>query len=184
MYAVGGCDENNVRQNTVEKYSPGTDTWTMICPMASTRSSACVVGCYDLYVIGGVNFYGMSLNSVEKYDPSTDTWCEVSSLTNKRASACGAFCNGKIYVIGKLLDSVNTNTNYSSFNYAQTAPYVFFDPIFQNCRVFLRLYMVVTKLINFFIDDTSRGLLNGANQLTTLMNYANQSTLIYNLRSC
>ena len=102
MYAVGGCDENNVRQNTVEKYSPGTDTWTMICPMASTRSSACVVGCCDLYVIGGVNFYGMSLNSVEKYDPSTDTWCEVSSLTNKRASACGAFCNGKIYVIGKL----------------------------------------------------------------------------------
>lgn len=105
MYAVGGCDENNVRQNTVEKYSPVTDTWSMICPMASTRSSACVVGCSALYVIGGVNFYGMSLNSVEKYDPTTDTWSEISSLTNKRASACGAFCNGKIYVIGKILVS-------------------------------------------------------------------------------
>ena len=102
MYAVGGCDENNIRQNSVEKYNPVTDTWTMICPMASTRSSACVVGSQNLYVIGGVNFYGMSLNSVEKYDSVTDSWCEVAPLSNKRASACGAYCNGKIYVIGKI----------------------------------------------------------------------------------
>ena len=103
MYAVGGCDENNVRQKTVEKYCPGPDTWTAIRPMKSTRSSACVVGSSSLYVIGGVNFYGMSLDSVEKYDPSTDTWFNVASLMTKRASACGAFCNGKIYVIGELL---------------------------------------------------------------------------------
>lgn len=152
MYAVGGCDENNVRQNTVEKYSPGTDTWTMICPMASTRSSACVVGCYALYVIGGVNFYGMSLNSVEKYDPSTDTWCEVSPLTNKRASACGALSNGKIYVIGKFLNSVytNTGTNYHRFgqlrfDYAQTTPIFSVFSLIQYwgnvafCYVFIRL---------------------------------------------
>ena len=58
LYAVGGCDENNMRLNTIERYNPSTDTWTFIPSMSTSRSSPCVVANKYLYVIGGVSYVG------------------------------------------------------------------------------------------------------------------------------
>jgi len=102
LYAVGGCDENNFRLNSVESYNPVTDSWQYVSPMSTCRSSPCVMAtCRALYVVGGVNYVGMSLNSGECFDPMTNTWVSINPMQNKRASACGAVCNGKLFVIGK-----------------------------------------------------------------------------------
>lgn len=101
LYAVGGCDENNFRLNSVESYNPVTDNWQYVAPMSTCRSSPCVMATgRALYVVGGVNYVGMSLNSGECFDPMTNTWVSINPMQQKRASACGAVCNGKIFVIG------------------------------------------------------------------------------------
>ncbi|XP_057299757.1 kelch-like protein 18 [Hydractinia symbiolongicarpus] len=100
LYAVGGCDENNMRLNSVEKYNPSTDSWTFIPSMSACRSSPCVVADKFLYVIGGVSYVGMALNSASKYDPHTNRWHNIASMNCSRASACCGVVNGKIYVIG------------------------------------------------------------------------------------
>ena len=101
MYAVGGCDENNFRLNSVERYNPASNTWSFTAPMTTCRSSPCVLTCRALYVIGGVSYVGMSLNTGEYLDPATNTWRAIAPMHDKRASASGAASNGKIYVIGK-----------------------------------------------------------------------------------
>ena len=100
LYAVGGCDENNLRLHTMERYNPTTDTWSFVPPMSTCRSSPCVIGDKYLYVIGGVSYVGIALNTGEKFDPHTNTWTKLPPMSTKRASACGAVVNGKIYVIG------------------------------------------------------------------------------------
>ena len=101
LYAVGGCDENNLRLHTIERYNPTTDTWTFVPPMSTCRSSPCVIGDKYLYVIGGVSYVGIALNTGERFDPHTNTWSKLPPMGTKRASACGAVVNGKIYIIGK-----------------------------------------------------------------------------------
>lgn len=105
MYAVGGCDENNFRLNSVERYNTATNTWSFTAPMTTCRSSPCVLTCRALYVIGGVSYVGMSLNTGEYLDPVTNAWRPIAPMHDKRASAPGAATNGKIYVIGKPLIS-------------------------------------------------------------------------------
>lgn len=100
LYAVGGCDESNLRLHTMERYNPTTDTWSFVPPMSTCRSSPCVIGDKLLYVIGGVSYVGIALNTGEKFDPHTNTWSKLPPMNTKRASACGAVVSGKIYVIG------------------------------------------------------------------------------------
>jgi hypothetical protein len=105
LYAVGGCDENNFRLNSVENYDPVTDNWNYVSPMSTCRSSPCVMTTgRALYVVGGVNYVGMSLNSGECFDPMTNTWVSINPMQQKRASACGAVCNGKIFLIGNVIN--------------------------------------------------------------------------------
>ena len=40
IYAMGGYDGHH-RQNTVERYSPATNQWSMVVPMHMQRSDAC-----------------------------------------------------------------------------------------------------------------------------------------------
>lgn len=101
LYSVGGCDENNMRLNTVERYNPSTDSWSFITEMSTCRSSPCVVADKYLYVMGGVSYVGMALPSVERYDPHTNSWTTLQPMNSCRASACGAVVNGKIFVIGE-----------------------------------------------------------------------------------
>ncbi len=115
LYAVGGCDENNLRLHTVERYNPTTDTWSFVPPMNTCRSSPCVIGDKCLYVIGGVSYVGVALNTGEKFDPHTNTWNKLPPMGTKRASACGAVVNGKIYVIGKMADILYLQELYPVF---------------------------------------------------------------------
>ena len=125
MYAVGGCDENNFRLNSVERYNPATNTWSFTAPMTTCRSSPCVLTCRALYVIGGVSYVGMSLNTGEYLDLATGTWVSIAPMRDKRASASGAATNGKIYVIGRLPIQLNPLSPSIHIQILQTDPHEF-----------------------------------------------------------
>lgn len=56
IYALGGYNGQE-RQNTVERYDPETNQWTMITPMNSQRSDAhaCTLN-NMIYITGGNNY--------------------------------------------------------------------------------------------------------------------------------
>ncbi|KAK4882939.1 hypothetical protein RN001_006258 [Aquatica leii] len=93
LYAMGGQDApaNNPaasRFYCVERYDPGTDSWTMVASLSSKRDAvaACLFGDHIL-AVGGYdgNHY---LRNVEQYDPVTNEWISIAPLITGRAGAC------------------------------------------------------------------------------------------------
>uniref|UniRef100_A0A8D1XC66 BTB domain-containing protein n=1 Tax=Sus scrofa TaxID=9823 RepID=A0A8D1XC66_PIG len=87
IYAVGGHDGWSYL-NTVERYDPKTDTWTMVAPLSMPRDAVgvCLLG-DRLYAVGGYD--GQTyLNTMESYDPQTNEWTQMASLNIGRAGAC------------------------------------------------------------------------------------------------
>ncbi|KAH8356643.1 hypothetical protein KR084_010975 [Drosophila pseudotakahashii] len=93
LYALGGhdCPASNpmvCRTETVERYDPATDTWTLICSLALGRDA---IGCAllgdRLIVVGGYDG-NHALKSVEEYDPVRNGWNELAPMAFARAGAC------------------------------------------------------------------------------------------------
>jgi hypothetical protein len=96
VYAFGGL--NGSALNTVQAYSPATNTWATLpslptarwglagatAPCPATRHRTCV------YAMGGSinNITGM--NTVEAYSPATNTWATLPSLPTARYDLVGA----------------------------------------------------------------------------------------------
>jgi kelch-like protein 1/4/5 len=93
LYAMGGHDapasQDSCRQfESVERYDPKTDQWTMVGSMINCRDAVGVCCLGDkLYAIGGYNG-SKYLSAVEAYDPLTNEWEQVASLNAGRAGAC------------------------------------------------------------------------------------------------
>jgi N-acetylneuraminic acid mutarotase len=111
IYAAGGYgarsgvgNEDTSFQQTVEQYTPETNTWKAVAPMAAKRyAPAAAVINGKLYVAGGLGAgAGASavLNTVERYDPATNTWDAVASMGTARCRAGSAVLDGKLYVFG------------------------------------------------------------------------------------
>lgn len=93
LYAMGGHDapasQDCSRQfDSVERYNPNTDQWTMVAPMINCRDAVGATCLGDkLYAIGGYDGTKY-LSAVESYDPEKNKWEEVASLNSGRAAAC------------------------------------------------------------------------------------------------
>ena len=93
LYAMGGHDapasqDCSKQFDSVERYDPNTDQWTMVASMINCRD-AVGVSCLGnkLYAVGGYD--GLKyLSAVESYDPQRNEWQEVASLNSGRAAAC------------------------------------------------------------------------------------------------
>lgn len=85
IYITGGFNGQECL-NTVEYYTPETNTWTLLPPMISRRSGvSCVAHRSLLYVIGGFN--GLSrMNTGEKYDSTTKQWSAIREMYNPRSN--------------------------------------------------------------------------------------------------
>ena len=84
LYLTGGATVNPTGGVQcvphVDRYQPGTDTWTSLQAMTQPRAEAagCVVGKH-IYVLGGYCWDKKSwLQSAEYYDVETDEWTEVA----------------------------------------------------------------------------------------------------------
>ncbi|WP_353961755.1 kelch repeat-containing protein [Streptomyces sp. NBC_01619] len=101
VYAIGGRDLF-AALNTVEAYSPATNTWATLPSMPTARAglqgsaahcpqtidglsrTACV------YAIGGFDENSPALNTVEAYNPASNTWTALPSMPTARALLAGA----------------------------------------------------------------------------------------------
>jgi N-acetylneuraminic acid mutarotase len=111
LYAIGGFglpnNHPNPPVNTVERYDPDTDTWTLRAPLNVARRfpNVAVVG-GKIYAIGGYDNNpgpgGQGPDTVEEYDPASDTWVfKTSPIPVRRSGLAGcAVLNGEIYVVG------------------------------------------------------------------------------------
>ncbi|KAG8038857.1 hypothetical protein G9C98_003164 [Cotesia typhae] len=94
IYALGGYDVTAKGSNTacrydsVERYDPKTDTWTMVAPMSVARDAVgvCLLG-DQLFAVGGYDGQ-QYLTLVETYDPILNEWHQVSPLRTGRAGPC------------------------------------------------------------------------------------------------
>jgi hypothetical protein len=100
VYAIGGYSSPGVAVNTVEAYSPATNTWATLpslptaryylagatapCPRGHGLAGTCV------YAIGGFSSPGFALNTVQAYSPATNTWATLPSEPTARAGLAGA----------------------------------------------------------------------------------------------
>jgi N-acetylneuraminic acid mutarotase len=81
---VGGLDNGDSILNTVERYSPASNSWEAVASM-STKRDDLGVAVLDghLYAVGG--FDGSSrLNTVERYSPASNSWEAVATMSTKR----------------------------------------------------------------------------------------------------
>ncbi|TKS65478.1 Influenza virus NS1A-binding protein -like protein A [Collichthys lucidus] len=99
MYVIGGAESWNCL-NTVERYNPENNTWTLIAPMNVARRGAGVaVHAGKLFVVGG--FDGShALRCVEVYDPARNEWRMLGGMTSSRSNAGVAMLGETIYAVG------------------------------------------------------------------------------------
>ena len=105
LYVSGGFCGKTL--NTVQRYSPITNTWETVSPMMQAREGHCLIACGNfVYAIGGCCGQDNSevLKGVERYDPAMDSWCPVTPMKTQRYGACGVELNQKIYVFGGQLN--------------------------------------------------------------------------------
>lgn len=93
LYAVGGHDApasnpKSSRFDSVERYDPKTDQWTLVSPITSPRDAVamCLFG-DRLFAVGGCDGQHY-LGDVESYDPQANVWKSEKALRTGRAGAC------------------------------------------------------------------------------------------------
>ncbi len=66
--------------NSIFRYDPKTDTWTLVAPISSPRDAVgvCMLG-DKLYAVGGYDGQ-QYLNDVECYDPQSNEWTKVRGI--------------------------------------------------------------------------------------------------------
>ena len=97
IYTVGGYtyDQVNVKHvflNTVERYDPNTDVWSVVSSTApKTINHGCVIDNQDrIYVLGGITEYPTNMrNNVSVYLAKSNTWTE-GAIASTTFSGCGA----------------------------------------------------------------------------------------------
>lgn len=99
MYIAGGINENNIEQS-VEVYSPESNTWTLVKAMATPRTSFSMTHFNKrIWAIGG-NDGEQRLNSCESYDPEKDIWTPEKAMVHSRSTFKAIQFNGELFAVG------------------------------------------------------------------------------------
>ncbi len=105
IYVMGGYASGGSARNTVEVYSPATDSWSKGPSMLEKRASFTAVLAADgrIFAIGGTSSLadaGVSLTA-EAFDPQTQTWSRLPNLPEGREEAASAaLADGTVVVVG------------------------------------------------------------------------------------
>ena len=126
IYAMGGCDKDDLNLASVSKYCSQEAKWVGVAPMPSSTSWHCATSyCGKLYVFGGEAEKRSRSRTCRKemsrkafcYDPRQDRWSRLADMKVGRALAGCAIFMDRIYVIGGcgtitdswMLDDIPTN---------------------------------------------------------------------------
>lgn len=86
IFAIGGYN-GDAQLNSVERYNPSSNTWTVVSPLIHRRSAlSAVVYCQRLFVLGGYDGEGF-LSTIEEYIEEKDCWRLASSMDLGRSGA-------------------------------------------------------------------------------------------------
>ncbi|MFH1715545.1 MAG: kelch repeat-containing protein [Elusimicrobiota bacterium] len=101
IYLIGGGSALYGPNNSVDVYSPGTDTWQKkAVTLPDKISPAAAVYNDKIYIAGGTDGY-VDSEKLLVYDPSNDSYVvKTATLSVKRFGANAHFINGKLYIIG------------------------------------------------------------------------------------
>ncbi|NWR19069.1 NS1BP protein, partial [Emberiza fucata] len=99
LYIIGGAESWNCL-NSVERYNPENNTWTLMAPMnVARRGAGAAVRDGKLFVAGG--FDGThAVSCVEMYDPARNEWKMMGSMTTPRSNAGITTVANTIYAVG------------------------------------------------------------------------------------
>ncbi|KAF3835347.1 hypothetical protein F7725_027905 [Dissostichus mawsoni] len=106
MYVIGGAESWNCL-NTVERYNPENNTWTLIAPMNVARRGAAVT----FHAVMSPPLPRQTVcywrlrwlpraACVEVYDPTRNEWRMLGSMTSSRSNAGVAMLGETIYAVG------------------------------------------------------------------------------------
>ncbi|KAL6466406.1 hypothetical protein MHYP_G00242100 [Metynnis hypsauchen] len=100
LYAIGGDRDININLDSVEKYSPDTDTWSFTHPLDQPLSGhAAVVWDGEIFVSGGFNCKYQCLVSMLLYHPEQGT-TYLADMAHDRALHCMETLANRFYVAG------------------------------------------------------------------------------------
>lgn len=98
LYAIGGSDGQSPL-NTVERYDPRHNKWSLVSPMSTRRKHlGCAVFNNLIYAVGGRDDC-MELSSAERYNPHTNTWSPIVAMTSRRSGVSQKLKVQKLNVI-------------------------------------------------------------------------------------
>ena len=98
LYVAGGHGQTVTRENTMQQYNPGSNTWATMAPMPTARyqgAAASVGG--QVYVAGG---WGPSVpyNVLEAYNPVSKFWTSLAPMPHLSACGVAGAINSLLYV--------------------------------------------------------------------------------------
>jgi hypothetical protein len=102
VYVTGGCDDNADSISMVERYSPSSDTWSIMNCLPETRAHHTAASVdLAMYVLGGnVNGEFGTTASVIKFDSVESTWNEVMPMPDGRSGLTSCVIGSDIFVFG------------------------------------------------------------------------------------
>ena len=108
IYAMGGCDKDDVNLASVSKYCIQGVKWVGVAPMPSSTRCHCATSyCGKLYVFGGEDEKRSPSRTLIKvsrkafcYDPRQNRWSRLADMKVARTLAGCAIFMDRIYVIG------------------------------------------------------------------------------------
>src|SRR5437870_3541782 len=101
VYSFGGIANNTAIANAY-KYTPATNTWTLIASLPAPRGwfSGTTDGTY-VYLLGGVDQNFTTTATLWRYDPGSNTYnTSLPSYTIPTYFHASVYLNGKIYRVG------------------------------------------------------------------------------------
>jgi DNA-binding CsgD family transcriptional regulator/N-acetylneuraminic acid mutarotase len=113
LFAIGG-ETNGGVIDTVERYNPVADQWTLLTTNKPTRVSNIGAVAIDewIYVPGGLTAEGKPTAVVEAYNPTDGTWRQAAPLPRPLHAYALAAYRGRLYLFGGRDDRSYVNTTY------------------------------------------------------------------------
>jgi N-acetylneuraminic acid mutarotase len=121
VYVTGGEDEDDDLLSSMEKYSPSSNTWSIVPSLPEQRSehAAVAVGT-AMYVLGGyavVDATILETASVRKLDSVRNIWSVVAPMPEPRYDFTACVVGSDIYVFGGFCREHSGRGHASVFKY-------------------------------------------------------------------